>query len=156
LEPWTLARQEVPSARTSPRETLVPWATHLVGCAAVLIWVVGVCKMSPWVYLGIVYPGISLSQLRSFAEHRANESLTERTAIVENAPLLGLLFLFNNLHVVHHEHPNLPWYRIPGFYRKHRETLIAKNGGIVYDSYLDVMRRFLFRAHDDPVHPLTS
>ena len=157
---WSLGRllaQELASARTSPRNTLVTWATHLVGCAAVLTWVVGVCKMSPWVYLlGIVYPGISLSQLRSFAEHRANESVTERTAIVENAPLLGLLFLFNNLHVVHHEHPNLPWYSIPGCYRKHRETLIAKNGGIVYDSYFDLMRRFLFRAHDDPVHPLMS
>jgi hypothetical protein len=26
---------------------------------------------------------------------------------------------------------------------------------VVYDTYFDVMRRFLFKPHDDPVHPLT-
>lgn len=122
----------------------------------ILTWIVGVCQMSPWFYLfGILYPGISLSLVRSFAEHRANKAVTERTAIVENARILGPLFLFNNLHAVHHEHPHLPWYRIPGWYQKHRETLIARNGGVVYDTYFDVMRRFLFTPHDDPVHPLT-
>jgi fatty acid desaturase len=155
---WSIGHllvRELTSIRTSSRNTLVTWATHLLGCAVVLTWAVGICKMSPWLYLlGVVYPGISLSHLRSFAEHRANESVTERTAIVENANILGLLFLFNNLHVVHHDHPNLPWYRIPGWYRKHREALIAKNGGLVYDTYFDVMRRFLFKAHDNPVHPL--
>ena len=30
---------------------------------------------------------------------------------------------------------------------------MAENGGLVYDGYLDVARRFLISAHDDPVHP---
>ncbi len=151
-----LIMRELASARANVRYALVTWGTHLVGCAMILTWIVGVCQMSPWFYLfGILYPGISLSLIRSFAEHRANKVVTERTAIVENARILGPLFLFNNLHVVHHEHPHLPWYRIPGWYQKHRETLIARNGGVVYDTYFDVMRRFLFTPHDDPVHPLT-
>ncbi|WOJ89044.1 fatty acid desaturase [Methylocapsa polymorpha] len=149
-----LARELAP-ARTNAREALVAWTTHFLGCVAVLIWILDVCEMSPWFYLfGIVYPGISLSLVRSFAEHRAAKVVAERTAIVENAGILGPLFLFNNLHVVHHDHPNLPWYRIPGWYQKHRETLIAKNGGVVYDGYLDILRRYLFAPHDGPVHPL--
>jgi hypothetical protein len=31
--------------------------------------------------------------------------------------------------------------------------LIAENGGLVYRSYFDVARRFLFRAHDAVPHP---
>ena len=33
------------------------------------------------------------------------ERVAERTAIVENAPVLGVLFLFNNLHAAHHAEP---------------------------------------------------
>jgi fatty acid desaturase len=131
-----------------------PLGRHLV---AVLTWIVGVCGMSPCFYLfGIVYPGTSLSLIRSFGEHRAARGAAERIAIVENARILGPLFLFNNLHVVHHERPDLPWYRISGWYRKHREALIAANGGRVYDGYFDVARQFLFKPHDVPVHPFIS
>jgi fatty acid desaturase len=148
--------RELRSARTNPCGSIVAWGAHSVGCIAVLSWIVGACQMSPWFYVfGIVYPGISLSLIRSFVEHRAAETSAERTAIVENARILGPLFLFNNLHVVHHDHPGLPWYRIPGWYREHREMLLAKNAGAVYDSYLDVTRRFLIAPNHDPIYPLT-
>ncbi|ACK51746.1 fatty acid desaturase [Methylocella silvestris BL2] len=157
---WSAGRlfaRELAHARKNPRDALAVWGAHLFGCAAALIWIVGVCEMSPWFYLfGIVYPGTSLSLIRSFGEHRAAGAVSERTAIVENARILGPLFLFNNLHVVHHERPDLPWYRIPGWYRKHREELIAKNGGRVYDGYSEIARRFLFKPHDAPVHPFLS
>jgi fatty acid desaturase len=91
--------------------------------------------------------------LRSFAEHRAASEVFERTAIVENAPLFGLLYLYNNLHAAHHELPTLAWYEIPAWYRANRERLIRDNGGLVYDGYLDVMRRYLLRAHDGLLHP---
>ena len=80
---------------------------------------------------------MSLALLRSFAEHRAASDVFERTAIVENAPILGLLYLYNNLHAAHHERPTLPWYQIPAWYRENRERLIKANGGLVYDGYLD-------------------
>jgi fatty acid desaturase len=153
----SLFAREFAGARKNPRGALTVWGAHIVGCAAVLIWIVGVCKMSPWFYLfGIVYPGASLSLIRSFAEHRAAGAASERTAIVENAMILGPLFLFNNLHLVHHARPALPWYRIPGWYREHRAELIAANGGRVYDGYFEIARRFLFKPHDAPVHPFIS
>ena len=131
------------------------WAPHLLGVAAVLAWVWGVCGMNPLLYLAfVVYPAASLMLIRSFAEHRAAEGVRERIAIVENAPVLGLLFLNNNLHLVHHAWPELPWWRIPRVYRAHRECLIAANGGLVYDGYLDVARRFWLSPHDKVLHPL--
>ena len=119
-----------------------------------LAWVIGVCGMPLWVYLAaFVYPGMSLAMVRSFAEHRAAAEPEKRTAIVENAPILGLLFLNNNLHVAHHLRGGLPWYQIPAFYRLNREALIRRNGGLVYDGYLDVFRRYGLTSHDRVVHP---
>jgi fatty acid desaturase len=131
------------------------WAAHLAGVAAVLYWLVAVCEMSPAFYLtAIVYPGTALLLLRSFAEHRAAPGVRERIAIVENAWILGPLFLFNNLHAAHHERPELAWYELPGWYRANRERLIRANGGLVYDGYGEVARRFLLTPHDTPIHPL--
>ena len=76
--------------------------------------------------------------------------------IVEKTPLFGLLFLYNNLHVLHHRVPALPWYMLPRSYEKHRDFLVRLNGGLVYRGYFDVARRFLFRQHDRPTHPRHS
>lgn len=130
------------------------WAVHALGCAGVLYWVMAVCGMPLWVYLLCFgYSGIAFSRLRSFAEHRYAGSKEERTAIVENSPAFGLLFLYNNLHIVHHALPAVPWYKIPELYRKNRDAFIKLNGGLVYNGYLDVARRYFFRTHHDPVHP---
>jgi fatty acid desaturase len=110
--------------------------------------------MPLWLYLfGFVYLGTALALVRSFAEHRADDAVERRTAIVERAWLLGPLFLFNNLHVVHHLRSELPWYRIPRWYRLNREAVLARNGGLVYRSYFDVARRYLLKPHDAAVHP---
>jgi fatty acid desaturase len=130
------------------------WAEHLAWCVPVVLWVTVVCGMPLWLYvLSIVVPGTAVMLIRSFAEHKAVPSTKERVAIVENARLLGPLFLYNNLHALHHEAPTVPWYRYPAWYRDNRERLIAENGGLVYDSYLDVARRYMFRSHDGPRHP---
>jgi fatty acid desaturase len=130
------------------------WAAHLPVLAAVIGWLVVVCRFDLWHYLALfVLPGTALLLVRSLAEHRAAIEPEHRTAIVERAPILGLLFLFNNLHAAHHERPVLAWYRLPGFYRRERARLIARNGGLVYRGYAEVARRFLLRPHDQAVHP---
>lgn len=130
------------------------WGWHLVWVALLLGWVSGICGLPFWQYLlGFAYGGTSLALIRSFCEHRAKDNVEERTAIVENAPVFGLLFLNNNLHVVHHRWPAAPWYRLPALYRANRAALIAANGGLVYQGYGDIARRYLFRPHDLPVHP---
>ena len=131
------------------------WAAHGAGVVAVLAWTWGICGIPPWAYVALfVYPGLGLALIRSFAEHRAEPEVGHRTAIVENAPVLGLLFLHNNLHVVHHNRPGLPWYEIPAAYRRDRDRFIADNDNLVYRGYRDVAWRHLLTPHHQPVHPM--
>ena len=153
---WTIARFlsiEVRALREGSRTRRRIWTRHGLWVAALLVWMIGLCGMNPLTYVAMVYVGTALLLVRSFAEHRANDGVLERSAIVENSWILGPLFLFNNLHAAHHESPLIPWYRLPGWYRANRARLIAQNGGLVYDGYGDVARRFLFRFHDVNVHP---
>jgi fatty acid desaturase len=130
------------------------WLEHLLWCIPVVAWVTIVCGMPLWVYaLAIAVPGTSLTLIRSFAEHRALPQVRARIALIEGSWILGPLYLFNNLHALHHEAPWIPWYQYPARYHLNRERLIAENGGLVYRSYFDVARRYLFRPHDSPLHP---
>jgi fatty acid desaturase len=63
------------------------------------------------------------------------------------------LFLYNNLHAVHHDRPGLPWYRIPAYYRANREAIVTANGGLVYNGYADVIGRYLLTPHHEGPHP---
>lgn len=131
------------------------WAGHAPGAAVVCVWLSLVCGMPLWLYLlCCVIPGSSLMLIRSFAEHRAARIVGHRTAVVEDFGPLAWLFLFNNLHAAHHRRPGLAWYRLPGWYRAHKPELLAGNGGLFYDGYGAVFRRFLFRPHAAPAHPL--
>jgi fatty acid desaturase len=154
VDAWRfLAREAVHLAR-GDLDRLRIWTSHMLMVAAILAWLRFVCHFSLGQYLlGFVYPGLALSLVRSFAEHRAHPDPARRTAIVERAPVLGLLFLYNNLHVAHHFQPDLPWYALPALYRRERERLLAANGGLVYDGYADVFRRYLLRPHDELMHP---
>lgn len=133
------------------------WAVHGLGAGAVFVWVVGVCRIHPLVYVGcFVYPGLSLTLLRSFVEHRPAAEVEHRSAIVEANPILAALFLHNNLHILHHDEPGLPWYQLPAHYRQRRSELIARNGGYLYSGYLEVARAFALRPKDAPLHPLAG
>jgi fatty acid desaturase len=130
------------------------WLEHLLWCIPVLVWVKVVCGIPLSIYvLTMAIPGASLTLIRSFAEHRARPQVRARIALVEGSWILGPIFLFNNLHALHHETPWVPWYEYPARYRRHRERLIAENGGLVYRTYFDVAWRFLLRPHDSPLHP---
>ncbi|MGL6223237.1 MAG: fatty acid desaturase [Steroidobacteraceae bacterium] len=131
------------------------WLTHLVLCVPVVYWITAVCSIPLWFYVvAMVIPGNAILLIRSFAEHRARATTPERTAVVEKSWVLGPLFLFNNLHALHHAEPLLPWYRYNARYRATRAHLLAQNAGLVYSTYFDVARRFLFTMHDQPQHPL--
>ena len=133
------------------------WAPHAVGCAAVLAWVVGVCGIPFWVYLvGFIYPGLAVTLLRSFIEHRPASEQVARSALVEAGPVMSLLYLNNNLHALHHAAPQIAWYQLPSVYRETRDALLRRNGGFRYAGYLEVLCRFALRAKDSPVAPPAS
>jgi fatty acid desaturase len=150
---WVFLHGEVRAIATEPELRQV-WIEHLLWCVPVILWVTWVCGIPFWLYVvAMILPSNGLLRIRSFAEHRARAESRERTAIVERSWLLGPLFLFNNLHALHHEAPAIPWYRYNRRYRLERERLIQQNGGLVYSSYFDVARRYLFRPHDVLPHP---
>ncbi len=111
--------------------------------------------MPLWVYVAaFVYPGMSLADGALFRRaSREPPSPKSAPRSSRTRRILGLLFLHNNLHVAHHLRGGLPWHQIPTFYRLNREALIRRNGGLVYDGYSDVARRFGLTPHDRPVHP---
>jgi fatty acid desaturase len=136
-----------------PACTARDWLPHLAA-SGLIVWWLDRCGIGLATYVAlIVYPGLSLTLLRSFAEHRAAHLPGHRVATVERAGPFALLFLYNNLHAAHHRKPGLPWYELPGYYRGRREQFAQENGGLVYNGYGEIVRRYLVRAHDDLVHP---
>jgi fatty acid desaturase len=130
------------------------WLLHLAFAVPVLGWVLLVCRIPLWEYLAVfVYPGIGLTLVRSFAEHRPAASHDERTAVVEANKIMSLLFLNNNLHAVHHDNPGLPWYELPARYLRDREAVLAKNGGFLFRGYGEIVRRYALHPKDLPVYP---
>lgn len=144
---------EAVRAFRQPLAALRDWLPHLVGVALILAWL-SACHIGLGFYLvAILYPGTALTLLRSFAEHRASGSPGHRVAVVERAGLLGFLFLNNNLHAAHHHAPGVAWFRLPTFYRRHREAILDRNGGLLYRGYGEIVRRFWRRSHDMILHP---
>ncbi len=157
LEPfrcvWRLGLGEVRRVLAGDRSHLGIWAWHLLSCALVLAWSVGICGMTVLEYLAFfVYPGVALTLLRSYLEHQPRTEPRERTAIVEAGPIMSLLYLNNNLHTLHHLEPGTPWYLLPARYRKLRAAISQHNGGYVLPGYGSIAARYLFRPKDSPVH----
>jgi len=137
---------------------LSAWVWHVVQVMLVFAWTAGVCHIPVWVYVGlIVYPSISLSMVRSFAEHRADSDPQLRTAVVEANSFWGLLFLHNNLHIVHHTLPRLPWYRLPAEWQRMQHSTLAQRAeqaGMIYrGGYTELLRRHLVRPVITVEHP---
>ncbi|MGA2191046.1 MAG: fatty acid desaturase [Steroidobacteraceae bacterium] len=154
LRLWTLVMRETRRVRQGDYSHLPHWAAHAAAVAALFWFISGVCGFPWWQYcLLVAYPGLSLGLLRAFTEHRAAENSQERTAAVESNAVFGLLYLYNNLHVVHHLKPTMAWYDIPGFYRANREELLQGNGQFVYAGYAQLAMRYLFVPVFSPVHP---
>jgi fatty acid desaturase len=133
------------------------WLRHAIGVAVVLGWVAGACGISPIHYIAVVvYPSLSLTLLRSFAEHRAAPEACHRTAVVEAHPFWALLFLNNQLHLAHHARPALPWYRLPQAWSEMAPSAEVGPGLLFRGGYAEVARRYLFRPFITAEHPGTA
>jgi fatty acid desaturase len=150
---WT----ELKAIVAGDRRRLAVWSVHLALAAALLFWVVIATGMSVAEYIAFfAYPGLMLTLLRSFNEHRADPVIAHRSALVETGPVLALMFLNNNLHALHHDDPARPWYELPRLYRERRPALIEANGGFVFRGYGELARRYIFTLRDTPQHPTAA
>ena len=130
------------------------WIVHILLVAALFWYISGVAGMAWWKYvLFIAWPAFGLGWIRSFAEHRYGHRPGERTAITESNLFWSVLFLYNNLHAVHHVFPKMPWWRIPAYWRAHRQQILAHNGNLYFKGYGEVARRWLLRPIFEAAHP---
>jgi fatty acid desaturase len=138
--------------RRADRKVLVAWLWHGPAVAVAVLWVWW-AAVPGWAWLVACYAAMSLLKIRTFLEHQAHERVRGRTVVIEDRGPLAWLFLNNNYHVVHHMHPRVPWYRLPGLYAANRERYLARNEGYAFRSYAEVFRRFFLRAKDPVPHP---
>ncbi|MGP6087106.1 fatty acid desaturase [Antarctobacter jejuensis] len=142
------------AALRGDRRVMLGWALHVPAVLLVVWWIWAVAVMPVWAWLASTYLALSVLKIRTFLEHRAHEAAQARTVIIEDRGPLALIFLNNNLHVVHHMHAMVPWYRLPRVYRQDRDRYLSRNGGYRYGSYGEVFRRYFLRAKDPVPHPL--
>ncbi len=141
------------TARAGDRAVIRAWRAHALPAAAVLA-IVAAAPMPLWAYLLAVHAGHGLVKIRTFLEHRAHAHAAGRTVVIEDRGPLALLFLNNNFHLVHHMHPEVPWYRLPGLYFADAGRYLRRNRGYRYRSYGQIVRAHLLRAKDPVPHPL--
>ena len=148
---WT---HELRAVRSN-RKHLLMWCRHALGAAAVLVWIVAVAHVPWYLYLLVIYSSMSVTHLRSFAEHSADQQSDSRTNVVEAHPFWALLFLNNNLHIAHHADPGRSWYELPGLWRQLRPQ-VAGTERVFIGGYSEVCRKHLFRPFITPEHPVAS
>lgn len=140
--------------RSGNWQELRPWLWHVPAVAIVLFWATHICGIPFWVYVfGMAYPGTSLALVRSFAEHRAHPTVAGRTVICQAGPFWSLLFLYNNLHVIHHDEPALAWYKRPGRYLARRDELAARDGAYLLTGYASLFAKYGLNPKEPLFHP---
>lgn len=143
---WRLIRAGAPGVARA-------WVVHIAISAGIIALVVA-SPTSLWAYVIACYGALSVLKIRTFLEHQAHATAQGRTVIVEDRGPLAFLFLNNNFHVVHHMHPRVPWYRLPGVYAANREKYLSHSGGYRYACYAQIFRRHLLHCKDPVAHPL--
>ncbi|WP_368184479.1 fatty acid desaturase [Aestuariibius sp. HNIBRBA575] len=139
--------------RAGDRVVLRGWLWH-IPATLVVVLVITSSALSIWAYFCAAYLGLSLLKIRTFLEHQAHEKSRARTVIIQDRGPLAFLFLNNNLHVVHHMHPRMPWYQLPDAFDRNPNRYLRINEHYSYATYAEIFRRHLFRAKDPVPHPL--
>lgn len=144
-------RSEIALLRSRSPGVLEAWIKHLLGVIPVLLWLHWIDFSFVFYVFAAVWPSTSLLLLRAFTEHLPAENVHERSAIVRSGKLMGLLFLNNNLHRVHHDHPELPWYELPALYNK---KYADSDGDHHITGYLHLLRRYALQPRFTVAHPI--
>lgn len=129
------------------------WLKHFALCTLMAAFIWTYAPLSIWQGSAAIYLGHSLLYVRTFLEHQASHDHSERTVIIEQTCPIAFLFLFNNYHFIHHHLPGIPWYRLPGEFKRNRERYLDENGAYVYASYAEIFRKYFFRTKEPVAHP---
>jgi fatty acid desaturase len=151
---YYFVKSDLALIRAGDRGIAMAWVLNGVGVVMVLAWLLAFGSMPVLAYVLAAYIGYALLKIRTFLEHRAHVAFRARTVIIEDRGPLSLLFLNNNLHVVHHMHPAVPWYHLPRMYAAKRDHYQRRNEAYVYRNYAEIFAKYLFKAKDPVPHPV--
>lgn len=130
-------------------DTRNSWLWHLLSVALVVIWLVAV-EFSILLYvIAVAYPALSVLMLRSYSEHLPEENIEYRSAIIKTNWFMQLLYLNNNYHRVHHDHPEVVWYHLPKLYRSQYQNHTIH----VYNGYSELFKLYGFKQRYAVEHP---
>jgi len=135
---------------------LQAWLLHLPASLMVVGWLLLIDFPVHLYLVMIAYPAMSLLMVRTFAEHRAHRDPAARSIIITSGPVMSLLFLNNNLHAVHHEHPTAAWYDLPDRFRRDAAGFQDRNQGYVFSGYWPLIRQYLLTPKEPVPHPLDA
>lgn len=128
------------------------WLIHSLSSVFVIVWLLWV-EFSIFLYVALVaYPAISLLMLRAYSEHLPEENIEQRSAIIKSNRLMQLLYLNNNLHRVHHDYPEVAWYKLPELYRREYQQHTIH----VYKGYTELFKRYGFKQRFRVEHPFLA
>lgn len=148
-------RAKITAFRHGNWEQLGPVLWHIPGVTVVLYWVMGVCDIPFWAYVAFfAYPGTALTVVRSYAEHRAAEQVERRTAICESIWFWNWMYLYNNLHLIHHRYPRQVWHKRPEQYRLEKAALLAEPGAYRLPGYGAIFAQWFLTPKEPLRHPL--
>lgn len=151
---YQLLKSEALRIYSGEKKQIGIWLLHILACMGVLYFVSFVGNMPIWKYLlCFAYPGISFTLLRSYTEHRWSPLDDERSIIVEGSPVTKLLYLNNNFHWIHHEHPGMHWSLVAKVFHEQKVEILRKNGNFYYKNYSQILRRLWKDRLIDPIHP---
>lgn len=139
--------------KTKRNYLISAWLQHFALCAVMAYFIASYSSISIIALIVSVYLGLSILLVRTFLEHQAAEDHLERTVIIEKCCPLAFLFLYNNLHAVHHEKPGIAWYELPKFYRKNSEHFRNLNNHYVYQSYGEIFKKYFLKPKEEIAHP---
>ena len=146
--------QDLNEVRQGNQHIAKAYLWHLAGVLAVgWLWL-ALSDAPLWLWPVTAYLALSILKIRTFLEHRAHHLARARTVIIEDRGPLAFLFLNNNLHAVHHCHPQVPWYRLWQTYEADKTRALIRNDGYYYRSYADIFRQYFLRVKDPVPHPL--
>lgn len=152
-----LAAEEGQRLRQGDRQAWLMWITHGALSIALLAFVQRFSVLTALHYvIWVSVPALALGMLRSFYEHRPAAAPEQRSVLNEAGWPWRWLFLNLNLHLVHHDLPWLPWYRLPEVYRQRREHWLARSGGFLVHGYGELLRRHAISPVDSPRHPFAG
>ena len=131
------------------KDTRNSWLLHFSSAVLVIGWLLLVDFSVLLYLLAVAYPALSMLMLRSYSEHLPEENIELRSAIIKSNWLMQLLYLNNNYHRVHHDHPEVAWYRLPALYRRDYQH----HTDHVYNGYGELLKRFGFKQRFSVEHP---